>query len=83
VVNLGCGGGEMSMLLHDLGRSMGMRMDVAGIDANQHIINFCRRRFADRPDLTFEVCDVLSEDFRNQSFDIITTTLFMHHFKDE
>jgi 2-polyprenyl-3-methyl-5-hydroxy-6-metoxy-1,4-benzoquinol methylase len=83
VADLGCGGGEMSMLLHDLGRTMGISMEITGIDANQHIVNFCQGKFANQPELKFEVCDVLSDSFGRKSCDIITATLFMHHFNDD
>ena len=33
-------------------------------------------------DLSFKAIDVFSEDFKEQSYDIVLCTLFLHHFKN-
>lgn len=76
VADLGCGGGDLANKI----QKQNSNFKVTGIDANPHIIDFARRH---NPDVRFEVMDVFSEAFRKTQYDIITATLFVHHFTDE
>lgn len=82
IADLGCGGGEISKLIVDLNKSLQQEINVIGIDANQNIIDFCRKRYNGTEKLSFEYADVLDDRFRNRQYDIITATLFIHHFSD-
>ena len=83
IADLGCGGGDMSRLIQSLGFRRKIVMKITGIDANPHIIDFCNRRFSTQNSLRYECLNILSEEFKQKHFDIITATLFVHHFTDE
>jgi 2-polyprenyl-3-methyl-5-hydroxy-6-metoxy-1,4-benzoquinol methylase len=83
VADLGCGGGEMSLLMLGLAKRVIRDVRIVGFDANEHIVEFCQDRFADSTSLEFETANVLSDQFASRKFDIITATLFIHHFTDE
>lgn len=83
IADLGCGGGDMSYRIQALGFKMGIVMKITGFDANPHIIDFCNRRYSKHENLHFQCLDILSEEFKKSRFDIITATLFMHHFTNE
>jgi 2-polyprenyl-3-methyl-5-hydroxy-6-metoxy-1,4-benzoquinol methylase len=77
IADFGCGGGDLAMKIVKWGRKKGLVLKVEGIDANPHIVEFAKRQY---PDLSFITLDV----FGNQkTYDIITATLFVHHFDDD
>lgn len=82
VADLGCGSGDLLRRLADYGRSKKIPMRLTGVDANPHIISYARRHCKDYPEISFDVQNVFSGDFSRRSFDIITGTLFFHHFDD-
>ncbi len=80
LADLGCGSGEILKRIAEFGRENKIHMKLVGIDANPNIVKFARRNCSSYPEITFEVLDVLSPVFAMRSYDIITGTLFFHHF---
>ena len=80
IADLGCGGGDMLKLMADWGRSQGLNLKLTGIDANHYIINYARQRTREYQEIHYQTANVFDPDFQKQSFDIITSTLFTHHF---
>lgn len=80
VADLGCGGGDMLKLINAWGTKRNQTFELAGVDANPHIINFARRNCADQSQIKFECANVFSEKFASRKFDIVVATLFTHHF---
>lgn len=77
IADYGCGGGDLAMKIVKWGRKKGYDLKVLGIDANPHIIDFARKNTSN---IEFETLDV----FQNKrTYDIITATLFVHHFDDD
>lgn len=83
IADLGCGGGDMLKLLADWGRRNNRPLKLIGIDANPFIIDFARNNCKSYPEISFEALDILSNQFQQKKYDLITGTLFYHHFKDE
>jgi 2-polyprenyl-3-methyl-5-hydroxy-6-metoxy-1,4-benzoquinol methylase len=83
VADWGCGGGDMLKLIADWGRRNNIKMRLIGIDANPNIIAFAINNCQGYPEIIFETANVLSEDFGKRKFDIVLTTLFIHHFTDD
>jgi 2-polyprenyl-3-methyl-5-hydroxy-6-metoxy-1,4-benzoquinol methylase len=79
----GCGGGDLAMKIVKWGRKKGLRLKVEGIDANPHIVDFARKNCSILPEITFEVLDVFSPEFQRKKYDILTATLFVHHFDND
>lgn len=82
VADLGCGGGELLKRIAELGRKRGIPMKLIGIDANPHIVEYARKHSTGYPEISYEALNVLSSEFAQRRFDIITGTLFFHHFDD-
>lgn len=76
IADLGCGGGDLAMKIE----KQNGNVKVVGIDANPNIIVFAKRHY---PGIQFETLDVFSNEFKKREYDIITATLFVHHFSDE
>jgi SAM-dependent methyltransferase len=82
VLEIGCGPGHLSIML---ARSQGL--DVTGLDLDPAMVERARanagRSANDRgPGPTFVVGDVASLAFPDGSFDLVVSTLSMHHWAD-
>lgn len=82
IADLGCGSGTMLKMMVDWGRKNGIRIKVTGIDANPHIVKYAESECEGFPEISFLAEDVFSEKFSRRRFDVITSTLFFHHFDD-
>ncbi len=83
ISDLGCGGGDMLMVMADWAKKKGINAQFIGIDANDFMIDFGTKRTANYPNISYLHQDIYSEQFKEKSFDIVTMTLFCHHFSDE
>ena len=83
VADLGCGGGDMLIVMADWARKKGINGQFIGIDANDFMIDFGTERTAQHLNISYLHQDIYSEKFKEKSFDIVTMTLFCHHFSDE
>lgn len=81
IADLGCGGGDMLKMVADWGRKNKFTLQLTGIDANPHIVDFARDNCKAYPEITFEILDIFSIDFQEKKYDIILGTLFYHHFQ--
>lgn len=79
VADLGCGSGDMLRRLHRWGKRQGFNLELTGIDANPNVIDFAVSRAGDYPDISYQAINIFSPEFKSQSFDVITATLFFHH----
>lgn len=82
IVDLGCGHGNILRLVADYGRKANYKFNLIGIDANRDAINYAEELSQDYPELEFRTLDIFSEDFKKLNYDIVLTTLFLHHFDE-
>jgi ubiquinone/menaquinone biosynthesis C-methylase UbiE len=83
IADLGCGGGDMLMVMADWAKKEGINAQFIGIDANDFMIDFGTKRTANYPNISYLHQDIYSDEFKEKSFDVVTMTLFCHHFSDE
>jgi 2-polyprenyl-3-methyl-5-hydroxy-6-metoxy-1,4-benzoquinol methylase len=83
VADLGCGSGDILRLIRKWSEKKGMDLELNGIDANPFIIEFARKHTPSGYNIHYEAVDILSESFRSYTFDIVTATLFFHHFSED
>ncbi len=82
IADLGCGSGGMLKVINNWAKKHHVKVDLTGIDANPHVIEFARDNYKDL-NLNFLVLNILSKDFKDHNFDIILCTLFLHHFQSD
>lgn len=82
VADIGCGRGDILLAVARRMSSKFPNMQLVGIDANPHIIDMARHNAVQYPQIKFECIDILTEAFQSRTYDIITCSLFTHHFKD-
>lgn len=83
IADIGCGGGDILIEIARWAEKRRLNIDLIGIDANPNIIEFAKKNAAEYPQIKFASLNVFSQEFQEQSFDIIISSLFTHHFKDE
>ena len=83
IIDLGCGHGDMLRLIANYGRKNNYKFKLTGIDANPHAIDYAKELSSDYKELTFNNLDIFSDVFNNMEYDIVISTLFLHHFNEE
>ena len=83
IIDIGCGGGDMMMQICDWAGKQGIDIRITGVDANPNIIEYARKNTVNYPQIDYKTCDIFSEEFKTLTCDVVTATLFTHHFSDE
>lgn len=83
IADLGCGGGDMLRLIRKWAHKKNLAAGLIGIDANPNIIAFARKHTPYTFGIQYTAADIFSDDFKQESFDIVVATLFFHHFTNE
>lgn len=83
LADLGCGGGDILRLIKRWTVKKNINAELFGIDANPNIVEEAKRSTPSSYNITFQAHNIFSDEFRSRSFDIVTGTLFFHHFTNE
>jgi 2-polyprenyl-3-methyl-5-hydroxy-6-metoxy-1,4-benzoquinol methylase len=83
LADLGCGGGDILRLIRRWSLKRKLDASLVGIDANPNIVREARSSTPDSDNITYEALNIFSPEFKQRSFDIVTGTLFFHHFTNE
>lgn len=81
VLDIGCGTGTLALAAK---RRVGSRASVTGIDASPHMIARARKK-ARRvgAEVTFVTADVKSLPYAAGTFDLVLSTVMLHHLSDD
>ena len=82
IVDLGCGHGDILRDVAKFGRKNGYNFKLIGIDANPTAIDYANELSKEYDELSFKTQDIFSDEFKNETYDVVLTTLFLHHFKE-
>lgn len=83
VADLGCGSGDILRLMRKTLRKSGVEAQLIGIDANPNISDYANSHTPAEDQIKYYPLNIFSEDFKNKKFDIVTGTLFFHHFSNK
>ncbi|MBP1838737.1 methyltransferase domain-containing protein [Formosa algae] len=83
IIDLGCGGGDILRDVSRFGKLNGYNFQLIGIDANPNTVKYAHSLSEQFDNIQFKTIDIFSEDFRLLQYDLVLTTLFLHHFKQE
>lgn len=83
IADLGCGGGDMLVIMADWARKQQLEAAFYGIDINDHIVEYARKNTLAYPEIKYIATDIFSEKFGSKKFDVVTCSLFTHHFTDK
>lgn len=82
VADLGSGGGDTLRHIARWARKNGVAVELTGIDANAFMLEYAAAKSAAYPEISYRQVDIFSPEFRTESYDILTCSLFCHHFTD-
>lgn len=82
VADLGCGGGDILRLIAEWGDRKKYSLQLIGFDANPTIITYAEAHTPE-PNIQYQSLNIFSEEFKQQHFDVVVSTLFFHHFSSE
>jgi len=80
VLDVGSGGGDMLNEVSDWGRKKHVKLHLTGIDLSPAAISYSAKRF---PGINWIQQDVFEHLKSGAKYDVIMSTLFMHHFSNE
>lgn len=82
IADVGCGGGDMIRVMENWSKKENIEAEFIGIDANPNTIKMAEINLKDLSNVTFETANVFDTESQQEQLDIITCTLFTHHFTD-
>lgn len=80
IADLGCGSGDILKLMRRLLEKRNIKAELTGIDGNANVVRYAIAHTPPVCRINYEELDIFSDEFRNRKFDIVTATLFFHHF---
>jgi 2-polyprenyl-3-methyl-5-hydroxy-6-metoxy-1,4-benzoquinol methylase len=83
IADLGCGSGDILKLIGKYLAKKGYQAILTGIDANPNIVSYAASHTDAAAEIDYEAVNIFSSEFSKRQFDIVTGTLFFHHFTDE
>ena len=83
IADLGCGGGNMLVHIAKMLRQLGIPASLYGVDANPNIVAYAKANTQQYPEINYLTHNIFEEQFQTLEFDIVTCTLFTHHFTNE
>ena len=83
IIDLGCGHGDILRLVADYGKKHGYKFQLIGVDANKDAIDYATDLSKPYDNLSFKALDIFSEAFQQLNYDIVLSTLFLHHFNQD
>ena len=83
IIDLGCGHGDILRDIAKFGKKNEYSFKLIGIDANIAAIDYAIELSKNYPEICFKSIDILSKDFKVESYDVVLCTLFLHHFQNK
>jgi 2-polyprenyl-3-methyl-5-hydroxy-6-metoxy-1,4-benzoquinol methylase len=83
IVDIGCGSGDMLKRIRKLLERRQLDALLYGIDANPNVVRYAINHTPGACRIHYEAMNIFSEEFQRRKFDIVTATLFCHHFTDD
>jgi SAM-dependent methyltransferase len=82
LADLGSGGGDTLRHIAGWARRQHQPVALVGIDANEFMLSYAAAKSAAYPEISYQQADIFSPEFATQSYDVLTASLFCHHFTD-
>ncbi len=83
IIDLGCGNGDMLREVANYGKKEGYNFILIGIDANEYTVNYAKKLSQNYDEINYFQQDVFSNEFKKLDYDIVLSTLFLHHFTED
>jgi SAM-dependent methyltransferase len=82
LADLGSGGGDTLRHVARWARQRQLSVQLTGIDANAFMLDYAAAKSQAYPEISYRQLDIFSPEFAAQPYDVLTASLFCHHFTD-
>ena len=82
LADLGSGGGDTLRHIARWAHRQGLPVQLTGIDANAFMLTYAQAKSRSYPEISYQQLDIFSPAFAAQPYDVLTASLFCHHFTD-
>jgi ubiquinone/menaquinone biosynthesis C-methylase UbiE len=79
----GCGGGDAFKMLQKHFDKKNIQPQFIGLDATPATVTYAQNQFKSDKNVRIILSDVLKEEFKDEAFDYVISSLFTHHFDNE
>jgi ubiquinone/menaquinone biosynthesis C-methylase UbiE len=79
ILDVGVGTGHMAF---DMAKATTGHNEIVGIDISDDMLNTCRDRCADLPNVSFEMADLYDLPFNEESFDVVLSVQVFEYLED-
>lgn len=83
IVDLGCGGGDVARKIAQILHKSNIDFCYIGIDGNPATINYATQQSTQYPQIKFMVQDIFHKNFTLPQCDLLISSHFVYHFRDE
>jgi|ERR1051326_7120950 SAM-dependent methyltransferase len=83
LLDIATGSADIPRYLVDWARRNGISLRVTATDLHPVTLNFAREQSRDYPEVDFETANLISLQYADNSFDIVTCSQALHHFGSE
>ena len=83
LADLGCGGGDTLRHLARWARRQRQPAELVGIDANAFMLSYASAKSQAYPEISYQQLDIFGAEFARQPYEVLTASLFCHHFTDD
>lgn len=80
ILDVGTGGGDLPLAMAAAARLKGRRVRIVGVDRDPVTVELARRGAAGCPEVEIVQGDACALPYPDGSFDLVTASLFLHHF---
>jgi SAM-dependent methyltransferase len=80
VLDIGTGGADLPLALVSAARRSGQRIRIVAVDRDPVILDYARRKTSATPEIEVKAADAFQLPFAPESFDLVTASMFLHHF---
>ncbi|HKA17646.1 MAG TPA: methyltransferase domain-containing protein [Blastocatellia bacterium] len=83
LLDVGTGSADLPIVVSENCRARGIATFVAAVDLSERNLRIARTRLGVGPEIHLVRANSLNLPFAPRSFDIVTASLFLHHFQDD
>lgn len=80
VLDVGTGGGDIPLALVAEARRLGRSVRIVALDRDPATLAYARDKTASAPEIEIQAGDAFRLSFAKASFDVVTASMFLHHF---
>ena len=82
LADLGSGGGDTLRHVATWAQRQRVAVALTGIDANAFMLDYAAAKSYAYPEISYQQLDIFASEFAAQPYDVLTASLFCHHFTD-